>query len=85
VKLELNPVEASYFLSQPTKVFVFLDQKRVHEAHVEAASATVALEGCDLPPGDHLLSVNWVSAFGPSAVAAAAVTVPRPQAALSGK
>jgi FlgD Ig-like domain len=66
---------APYFLSQPTRLEVFVDEKEVRQIEGPAGKVSLELESSDLSRGAHRVVFNWSSGLGPVAVNAMRVSV----------
>lgn len=58
-----------FFLSQPTTLYVFVDANRVASIRCPQPSCPVEVVVPKVAPGVHFIAANWVSDFGPVAVA----------------
>jgi len=82
VQLHAEGPTAKQFLSQPGKIFIFVDSKLVGTC--DARKGTAAID-VPLPRhGDHVVAVNWRSDYGPVAVAVAPIRRPETEAAPGG-
>lgn len=76
VTLALDPAEAAHFVSQPTKVQLFLDHERILTAARPKNPSRFVIDSAKLPPGEHRLAANWFSSLGPATVNAFRLYVP---------
>ena len=68
VRVEIDGNQAAYFLSQPSEVQIYLDDKLVAHQSKITNPVEISLPSAEMPGGEHLLTANWVSAFGPVGV-----------------
>ncbi|MBV9497557.1 MAG: hypothetical protein JOZ54_25195, partial [Acidobacteria bacterium] len=76
-----NGPTASRFLAQPTQLSVWVDERRIVTVDRPGNRKRLTVPAASLPPGEHRVAVNWLSEFGPAAVGAFRVTVPKPSVA----
>lgn len=69
VQLRIDGLAAPHFLAQTATLSVFVNESLVRL--VERPKHPFELELSGLPVGDHRLTVNWASRFGPTAVGVA--------------
>ena len=72
-EVRLDPQWAPYFLSQPTVLYVFLDELELHALPNPTNPARVELDEAALARGGGRLVVNWTSRLGPSTVGVTAL------------
>jgi len=77
VTLTIDPRRGVYFLNPNAELSVFVDEKRVLTQKAQQSPSQVTLGAGALPPGQHRVAFNWVSGFGPVAVAVVTVDVAR--------
>lgn len=76
---------AAHFLHQPTRLSVWVDEKRVAAEANPGNPVTVTIAAEDLAEGEHHVALNWGSDFGPAAVQAFRIRVaPRPVRTVEG-
>lgn len=68
VSVSLEGPSAPHFSRQPGAVFVFLDEKKTLELPVAPPPLEFSLSVAGLEPGQHRVSVNWISEYGPVTV-----------------
>jgi hypothetical protein len=78
VTVSLVGVSADHFSRQPAKLHVFVDGKAVKEISSPTPGMVVRVPLAAKSPQPQLVAVNWVSEYGPVAVAAARVSVGLP-------
>ncbi len=76
VELEFEAIRAPYFLSQPTTLYIYVDEKEVQNVEGSKDLKTISVDIAGLTPGEHRLAVDWASDFGPVAVGTAKFFVP---------
>jgi hypothetical protein len=64
----LDASRAPFFLSQPTRVDVFLDSARAATLRCKASPCRVDLPLAKVAKGRHRVVVNWASDFGPVSI-----------------
>lgn len=67
--VQLDEDSATFFLSQPNSLDVFMDLDRVSRVTCRANPCRVRLPASQVPRGRHRLGVNWSSELGPVGVA----------------
>lgn len=70
LRARLDEARSRNFLAQPTRIVVFIDQVRVHEIKPASGQADLRIDLPRLASGTHVLTVNWVSDYGPVSVSA---------------
>jgi hypothetical protein len=75
VRVEIDKDQAAYFLSQPSEVQIYVDDKLVARQSKITNPVEIPLPSGGLPSGEHLLTANWVSAFGPVGVATVRIAI----------
>lgn len=84
VTVGLNPKDAALFLGPESELVLFLDEKPLVRRRSATPSASFSIGTTSIPPGEHRLAANWISARGPVAVRATKLFVVPPAPAAAG-
>jgi hypothetical protein len=67
--VSVTGLTASVFLGEPGEVTAYVDEKPVAtQRRPENGRVVFRIPASKLPPGDHVIAVNWISDYGPVAV-----------------
>jgi hypothetical protein len=66
LKVEMPESESKLFVLPESTLDVFVDDKRIIRREGVPNPSTFSISGSDIPPGEHRLSVNWISTHGPT-------------------
>lgn len=77
IEVAVEGATAARFLAQPTRMSVYVGEKRVLTRGKPSNPLVLSIPAEHLTPGEHRIAVNWGSDYGPAAASAFRLRVPK--------